>query len=39
MSLDSATRERIESLLQNHRVVLFMKGTRQQPMCGFSSAA
>jgi monothiol glutaredoxin len=39
MSLDSATRERIESLLQNNRVVLFMKGTRQQPMCGFSAAA
>ena len=39
MSLDSATRERIETLLKNHRVVLFMKGTRQQPMCGFSAAA
>ncbi|MBE1159285.1 Grx4 family monothiol glutaredoxin [Dyella acidiphila] len=39
MSLDSATRDRIESLLKDHRVVLFMKGTRQQPMCGFSAAA
>jgi monothiol glutaredoxin len=39
MSLDSATRERIESLLKQHRVVLFMKGNRQQPMCGFSAAA
>jgi monothiol glutaredoxin len=39
MSLDPATRERIETLLQNHRVVLFMKGDRQQPMCGFSAAA
>jgi len=39
MSLDSATRERIETLLTNHRVVLFMKGNRQQPMCGFSAAA
>lgn len=39
MSLDSATRERIETLLTNHRVVLFMKGDRQQPMCGFSAAA
>ncbi|TAL75273.1 MAG: Grx4 family monothiol glutaredoxin [Rhodanobacter sp.] len=38
-SLDSATRERIETLLQNHPVVLFMKGDRQQPMCGFSAAA
>ncbi len=39
MSLDTPTRERIESLLREHRVVLFMKGDRQQPMCGFSAAA
>jgi monothiol glutaredoxin len=39
MSLDSATRERIETLLKDHRVVLFMKGNRSQPMCGFSAAA
>lgn len=39
MSLDTATRERIETLLNEHRVVLFMKGNRQQPMCGFSAAA
>ena len=39
MSLDTATRTRIETLLKDHRVVLFMKGTRQQPMCGFSAAA
>lgn len=39
MSLDTATRARIETLLKDHRVVLFMKGTRQQPMCGFSAAA
>jgi len=39
MSLDSTTRERIETLLKDHRVVLFMKGDRQQPMCGFSAAA
>ena len=39
MSLDPATRERIESLLKDHRVVLFMKGDRRQPMCGFSAAA
>ena len=39
MSLDSTTRERIETLLQDHRVVLFMKGDRRQPMCGFSAAA
>lgn len=39
MPLDPTTRERIESLLAEHRVVLFMKGDRQQPMCGFSAAA
>lgn len=39
MSLDPATRERIETLLKDHRVVLFMKGDRRQPMCGFSAAA
>jgi monothiol glutaredoxin len=39
MSLDPATRERIDALLGEHRVVLFMKGSPQQPMCGFSAAA
>ena len=39
MSLAPATRDRIQSLLSAHRVVLFMKGNRQQPMCGFSAAA
>ena len=39
MSLAPATRERIESLLKSHRVVLFMKGNRQAPACGFSAAA
>jgi monothiol glutaredoxin len=39
MSLDPATRERIETLLKDHRVVRFMKGDRRQPMCGFSAAA
>ncbi|MEW5312492.1 MAG: hypothetical protein WDW38_004123 [Sanguina aurantia] len=39
MSLDSTTRERIETVLKDHRVVLFMKGDRRQPQCGFSAAA
>ena len=30
---------RIRSLLSSHRVLLFMKGDRQQPRCGFSRAA
>jgi monothiol glutaredoxin len=32
-----ALAQRIESILQSDRVVLFMKGTRQQPRCGFSA--
>ncbi len=39
MSLDPAIRERIDTIVNEHRVVLFMKGDRQQPMCGFSAAA
>lgn len=38
MSLDPATRARIEALLAENRVVLFMKGRRGAPMCGFSAA-
>ena len=38
MTLAPATRARIESLLDAHRVVLFMKGTREAPQCGFSAA-
>lgn len=30
------TLSRIQTTIQNHDVVLFMKGTQQQPMCGFS---
>lgn len=32
------TRARIEALLADNRIVLFMKGTRFAPMCGFSAA-
>jgi len=39
MSLDPALRARIEGLLSANRVVLFMKGTRHAPRCGFSAAA
>lgn len=31
------TRARIESLLEQNRIVLFMKGTRHAPRCGFSA--
>jgi monothiol glutaredoxin len=36
MSDDLKTR--IEELIQKNRVMLFMKGTRQFPACGFSNA-
>ncbi len=39
MSLDSPTRARIDALLAAHPVVLFMKGDRQAPRCGFSAGA
>ena len=38
MALDEVTRESIEALLEAHSVLLFMKGTRAQPQCGFSAA-
>ena len=39
MPLPDSTRARIESVLRDHPVVLFMKGTRHAPQCGFSAAA
>jgi monothiol glutaredoxin len=39
MSLSPETRTRIERTLADHRVVLFMKGDRQSPRCGFSAKA
>jgi monothiol glutaredoxin len=35
----SDTQQRIDQLVKDHRVVLFMKGTAQFPMCGFSGRA
>jgi monothiol glutaredoxin len=35
----SDTQKRIGDLVQHNRVVLFMKGTAQFPMCGFSGRA
>jgi monothiol glutaredoxin len=37
MNLDDATREQIDSLIQSNDVMLFMKGNRQMPQCGFSA--
>ena len=38
MELSQPLKSRIESLIESDRVVLFMKGTRMQPQCGFSAA-
>ncbi len=37
MSLDKATRERLEGLVRENPVLLFMKGNRESPQCGFSA--
>ena len=37
--MDSQTKQKIEGLLNQNNVVLFMKGTPQMPMCGFSARA
>jgi monothiol glutaredoxin len=37
MSLNESVREKIENHINSNKVVLFMKGTPQQPMCGFSA--
>lgn len=36
-NVDAALRARIEGILSSGRVVLFMKGNRRAPACGFSS--
>lgn len=38
MSLEPALKAKIEALIASDKVVLFMKGTAQQPRCGFSAA-
>lgn len=35
--MNQETRESIDSLLRDNRVVVFMKGNRAQPQCGFSA--
>jgi monothiol glutaredoxin len=36
--MSDQTRAKIEGLVTSHKVMLFMKGTRQIPACGFSNA-
>lgn len=35
--MDESTRQRIQSLVDTHPIVLFMKGTQHFPQCGFSA--
>ena len=35
----ASVQERIEDIVKNHDIVLFMKGNPQFPMCGFSGRA
>lgn len=39
MSLPPEIKQRIDTLLQEHPVVLFMKGSQDAPRCGFSAKA
>jgi monothiol glutaredoxin len=36
--MDEATRQRIQGIIEKDKVVLFMKGTKHFPQCGFSGA-
>lgn len=35
--MNDATRQRIDDLVKSDKVVLFMKGDRRMPQCGFSA--
>ena len=37
MDINDAVKSKIEDYVKNNKVVLFLKGTPQQPMCGFSA--
>lgn len=37
MALSEQTRAHIQQILDQHPIVLFMKGSKQQPRCGFSA--
>ena len=37
IELDGPLRKQLSDILASNRVVLFMKGTRQMPQCGFSA--
>lgn len=35
--MDSATKERLDQLVQNNAIMVFMKGNKLMPQCGFSN--
>ncbi len=35
--MSDAAKEKIQSQIDNNNVVLYMKGSKEQPMCGFSA--
>ena len=35
--MDSETRSRIDQLINSHSIMVFMKGTKLMPQCGFSN--
>ena len=37
MSISLSVRNRIDHIIKNNPVILFMKGSRKQPQCGFSA--
>lgn len=37
--MDQTTQERLDALVKDHDLVLFMKGDATYPMCGFSNRA
>jgi monothiol glutaredoxin len=37
--MNPETKQKIDQLLESNKVVLFMKGTQNFPMCGFSASA
>jgi len=39
MEINSQVKAKIDGILSQHKVVLFMKGTPEQPLCGFSARA
>lgn len=38
-TMNEETKKKIENILEQNRIVLFMKGTPQFPQCGFSARA